>query len=140
MTTQRSSEPETTGPETEVWRLMTRAVARIAPEAKLNEAARKLAAVEAGALAVGTTTDLSGIVSERDITRAYGRAEDPGSMTISDIASADLIWCSRNTTATAAARLMCEGGVRHLLVGDAETNELNGIVSARDLIEALIGY
>ena len=139
MAAQHSSEPPPISPDTEIWRLMTRAVARISPEARLNEAARKLAAVGAGALAVGTTESLVGIVSERDLTRAYGRAEDPSALLVSDVASTDLIWCEPSSSATDAAAIMCERGVRHLLVGDGGTADLQGIVSARDLIEALIG-
>ncbi len=118
---------------------MTRAVARISSEASLGELALKLAAVEAGAMAVGTTKELVGIVSERDLTRAYGRADDPQSMHVSDIVTEDLIWCGPDTTAKDAARLMVDRGVRHLLVGDADADDLKGIVSARDLMEALIG-
>ena len=139
MATQRSSEPGVTGPDTPVWRLMTRAVARISPEALLGELARKLSAVEAGAMAVGTTEELVGIVSERDLTRAYGRADDPQSMQVSDIVSEDIIWCGPDTSATDAARLMVERRVRHLLVGDDGAGDLRGIVSARDLMEALVG-
>jgi CBS domain-containing protein len=136
MSTQHN-EPEVTGPATPVWRLMTRAVAKISPEARLDELARKLSAVEAGAMGVGSSDQLIGIVSERDLTRAYGRSADPGSARVSDIASTDLIWCAPDITAAEAARLMVGRHVRHLVVGEA--GELEGIVSARDLIEALVG-
>jgi len=118
---------------------MTRAVARIDPDARLPEVARKLAAVEAGALAVGTTEAIVGMVSERDVTRAYGR-EGGGADEIraDDIASKDLIWCPPDCAAADAARIMAEHGVRHLLVGHGDRHDLAGIVSARDLIEALI--
>lgn len=138
MATQRSSEPQTIGPDTPVWRLMTRAVARISPEARLRELALKLSAVEAGAMGVGTTESLIGIVSERDLTRAYGRAEDPEAILVSEITSEDIIWCEPDTAAADAARLMVERGVRHLLVGDDSAGDLQGIVSARDLMEAIV--
>ena len=135
MTVKPSSEPRAIGPQTAVQTLMTRAVARISPDARLYEVAQKLAAVEASALAVGTTEAIVGIVSERDITRAFGRAENPDSLRASDIASSDLIWCEPGDTAAHAARVMCDRGIRHLLVGDGD---LQGIISARDLLEALI--
>lgn len=139
MAIRRSSEPEAINPETPVWRLMTRAVARISSEASLGELARKLSAVEAGALAVGTTKALVGIVSERDLTRALGLAEEPGALLVSDIVSEDLIWCESDTSALSAAELMVERGIRHLVVGDQSVGDLQGIVSARDLMKALIG-
>ncbi len=138
MTAQPSSDPQAIGPQTSVQALMTRAGARIDPQAHLSEGAQKLAAVEAGALAVGTTEAVLGMVSERDVTRAYGRSAAPDDITASDIASNDILWCRPEVSAADGARLMCEKGVRHLLVGDATSGEVQGIVSARDLIEALI--
>ncbi len=117
---------------------MTRAVARISPDARLDEVARKLAAVEVGALAVGTTTSIVGVTSERDVTRAYGQAKEPEALHASDIASSELIWCDPNATAAEAARVMAEHDVRHLLVGDDESGELQGIISSRPLLKALV--
>ena len=116
--------------------MMTRAVARISPDATLRELAIKLAAVEAGALAVGTTTELAGIVSERDLVQAYAWSQEPDAVTVGGIASVKLVWCDATTSALDAARVMVDRGVRHLLVGVDE--EVQGIVSARDLIGALV--
>ena len=118
---------------------MTRAVARIAPDANLREVAQKLTAVGGGALAVGSMASVVGIVSERDVTRAYGRNDDPGSITAGDIAATDVLWCGPDATAEEAARLMRDHGVRHLLVGDSEGADVAGVISARDLIAALLG-
>lgn len=137
MTMRDSTGGDETGPGTPVWRLMTRAVATISPDARLDELARKLAAVEAGAMGVGSAGELVGIVSERDLVRAYGRVEDPGAVLVTDIASEDLICCEPDTPAIDAARLMSERGVRHLIV-QAGGDDVQGIVSARDLIEALV--
>jgi CBS domain-containing protein len=138
MTAQQSSESAAAGPQTAVWTLMTRAVARISPDAHLDEVAHKLTAVGAGALGVGTTEALTGVVSERDVTRAFGMRDEPAAVTAGAIASTELVWCDPETTAAEAAQAMCDAGVRHLLVGDADKGDLQGIVSARDLIEALI--
>lgn len=127
----------TIGPHTPVQELMTRAVARIAPDARLREVAQKLVAVEAGALAVGTTEAVTGIVSERDITRAFARHDHPSEVRAIDVASDGIIWCEPTTTAADAAHAMSERGVRHLLVGGAD-GDVAGIVSARDLLDALV--
>ena len=137
MAAERNEEPSI-GSRTPVHSLMTRAVARISPDATLREVAQKLASVEAGALAVGTTESVLGIVSERDVTRTYGRADDPDTVTAGEVAASDIIWCDHDVTAEAAARTMCTMGVRHLLVGDGTPTGLQGVVSARDLIDALI--
>ena len=130
------ADPPTTGPAAEVQTLMTRAVARISPDATLRELATKLAAVEAGALAVGTTTELAGIVSERDLVQAYAWSQEPDAVTVGEIASVKLVWCEAKASALDAARVMVDQGVRHLLVG--VDGDLKGIVSARDLIGALV--
>ena len=67
----------TNGRDAEVQTLMTRAVARISPDATLQELATKLAAVEVGALTVGTPGEVTGIVSERDLVRAFAWSSDP---------------------------------------------------------------
>lgn len=90
-------------------------------------------------MGVGTTQTLVGIVSERDLTRAYGTAEAPENIRVSDIVSRDIVWCEPETSATSAARVMVERGIRHILVGDDSIGDLQGIVSARDLMAALIG-
>ena len=139
MAIQPSTEPGVLSPDTPVRELMTRAVARISPEARLDELARKLSAVEVGAMGVGTTDALIGIVSERDVTRAYGRGGEPETVRVADITTRDIVWCVPETSAADAARVMVERGIRHLLVGDDSAGDLQGIVSARDLMGALIG-
>lgn len=125
------------GPDTPVWQLMTRAVAKISPEARLDELARKLSAIEAGAMGVGSSDGLVGIVSERDLARAIGAGAGAETVSVADIASVDVISCPPDTTAAGAARLMVDRRVRHLVVGDGKGG-VEGIVSARDLIEALL--
>ena len=119
---------------------MTRAVAKIAPDARVDELARKLTSVEAGALGVGSSDELIGVVSERDVTRAVGTGADVEHLSVADIASPEVITCPSDASAATAARLMVDRGVRHLVVidGDGDGDGLQGIVSARDLIEALV--
>jgi CBS domain-containing protein len=136
MTTERSVDgPAIHGPHAAVELLMTRTVARISPSANLFEVAEKLAAVEVGALVVGTVDDVSGVVSERDVTRALGLGEDPYHIQAEDIASGHIVWCDPHATVAEATRLMCEFSVRHLLVRD---DDLRGIISARDLLAAYV--
>ena len=138
MASDSNQTPGTIGPETPVEILMTRTAARISPDANLTELAHKLSAIHAGALVVGTVDEVSGVVSERDLTRAYGLNQSPEALKVGDIASEDLIWCLPQTSSRDAARMMHEANVRHLLVGDGTPTGLEGIVSSRDLIGALI--
>lgn len=117
---------------------MTRAVAAISPEARIDELAHKLAAVKAGAMGVGSAGEIVGVVSERDVTRAVGSSSGIAELSVADIASNTIIWCDGHASAASAARLMVDSGVRHLIVGDPDEGHVEGIVSARDLIEALV--
>lgn len=139
MASEQRTPTDVSGPETPIWQLMTRAVAAISPEARVDELARKLSAVEAGALAVGSAGNLIGIVSERDVTRAVGRSGDITDLTVGDITSASVVWCDGQASASTAARLMVDRGIRHLIVGEADSGHMDGIVSARDIVEALVG-
>lgn len=124
-----------TGTKATVRAVMSELVARVAPEASLQEVARKLAAVEAGALVVGGVDRIDGIIGERDLVRALAAKADPTVLTAKDMQSTELLWVEPGCTVAEAGRRMGERHVRHALVGRAP--ELLGIVSARDLLEAL---
>jgi CBS domain-containing protein len=115
--------------------VMTRTIARITPAATLLEVARKLAAVEVGALVVGTVDHAEAIISERDVTNAIGRGGDPSELRAADMANDALLWCDPDASIDEATRIMADNAVRHLLVRGGE-GEPAGIVSARDLLYA----
>jgi CBS domain-containing protein len=109
-------------------------VARITPEANLNEIADALTAGTVGALVMGHEDAVEGIVSERDLVRALADRCDPARTCAADIAHRELVWCDAAATVGEVAREMMEHYVRHVLV--EEEGRLVGIVSARDLLGA----
>jgi CBS domain-containing protein len=111
-------------------------VAMVAPDATLQVAAETLVADDVGLLVVGTSDQVEGVVSERDLVRAVAFGRDPRTTLVRDVASTRLVWCDATATVAEVGELMMEQYVRHALVEDAEG--LVGVVSARDLLGAYI--
>jgi CBS domain-containing protein len=79
---------------------------------------------------------LWGIVTSLDLARAAGEL---GSLTAGDVASTELTTIASNQPLEAAAELMAEHGVTHLVVVQPETNQPVGVISARGLAASLAG-
>jgi predicted transcriptional regulator len=61
---------------------------------------------------------------------------DPRSTLVRDVATRRLVWCDATATVAEVGELMMEQYVRHVLVED--TNQLVGVVSARDRLGAYV--
>jgi CBS domain-containing protein len=107
---------------------------RVGHDATTRELAERMAAEGVGALVVTEGDQVHGIVSERDVVLAIAAGKNLDSTTAADIDSRRGVTCTPDTTVQAAAVLMMEHYVRHLLVKD-NTGPI-GIVSARDLLGA----
>lgn len=125
------------GPDAPVQRHLSGVVATVSADASLREVARKLMAIEAGALVVGSPDQVDGMITERDVVRAVGLGRDLDTVRAADVARSDIAWCSPQTTMADVATIMAAQGVRHVLVG--ERGRLAGIVSARDVLFATGG-
>jgi CBS domain-containing protein len=106
----------------------------IDPDATLHQVAKRLAATGVGALVVMDGDRVAGIVSERDVVHAEASGKDLESTTAAELGTRRVVTCSPDTTIHAAAELMMEHYVRHLLVEDR--SGLLGMISARDLLGA----
>lgn len=104
----------------------------VTPETTIDAVARLLQDADISIVAVGESTAVEGVVSERDIVRMVARGDDPRTVTAGDIASRELVWCQADSTVPAVANEMFDRYVRHVLV--AGRDGLAGIVSARDLL------
>jgi CBS domain-containing protein len=107
---------------------------RVGHDATVRELAQRMAAEGVGALVVTEGDQVHGIVSERDVVVAIAAGKNLDSTTAADIDSRRVLTCTPDTSVQAAAVLMMEHYVRHLLVND-DTGPI-GIVSARDLLGA----
>jgi CBS domain-containing protein len=105
----------------------------IEPDATLHQVAERLVATGVGALVVTDGDRVAGIISERDVVHAEASGKDLDSTT-AELGTRRVVTCTPDTTIDAAAQLMMEHYVRHLLVEDRAG--LVGMISARDLFGA----
>jgi CBS domain-containing protein len=131
-------EPEKeTGPGSERVRLfVSDSLILVGRDATMRQMAQRMAAEGVGALVVTEGENVHGIVSERDVVLAIAARSDLDTTTAGDLDSRRLVTCTPETTVQAAAVLMMENYVRHLLVSD-QTGPV-GMVSARDLLGAYV--
>ena len=117
--------------------LMTAPTLRVGAHDTLREVAAGLAESDVGALMVFDGEQLTGIVSERDVVRSLAAGADPDEVWAADVAPADLVWAAADETIVQAADTMSKFGIRHLPV--RENDRICGIVSARDILAAVLG-
>ncbi len=101
-------------------------------------AAGKLAQLRIGALVVtGESTDLAGIVSERDLVRALA-AQGAGCMErpVSDYMTRDVVCAAPSDSIDEVLRVMTTKRFRHMPVKDGE--KLVGVISIGDAVKARI--
>ena len=113
--------------------LMTSAVVTIEPQASVVDAARRMIQEEKGPLPVveGDGRPV-GMVTDRDIiARVVAEGRDPGSITVEDIATRELVTIGPDQGADEAALLMGEHQLDRLLVVEGE--RLVGIISEADI-------
>jgi CBS domain-containing protein len=117
--------------------VMTTNVVYLPSETTLAEAARTMREQDIGDVVVADGSDLSGLVTDRDIVvRAVAERFDPSSTTIGEIVSRDLVTVSPDDSIHSAALLMRDHAVRRVLVCD-DKKGLVGIMSIGDLAERI---
>ena len=109
-------------------------VATIAPEASIKRAADWLRAKNVGALVVTSNDAILGIISERDIVRAFSQHGEPvASMRVKDIMTHGLITAALGDDLTRLMSLMTRHRVRHMPV--LRNGKLAGIISIGDVVK-----
>ena len=97
------------------------------------EATQLMADHSIGALPVLRDGELAGVFSERDVmTRVVAKGRSPGMTKISEVMTPNPRRVSTDESIENCLFLMCELGIRHLLVCEGQT--LMGIISLRDLM------
>lgn len=112
---------------------MTRNPVTIEAEQPVVEAARRMRHADAGAIVVLDNGQVSGIVTDRDITvRVVAEERDPATTsTRSVVSDVDVATVGPDTSVEQAAQLMQERAVRRLPV--VEAGSAVGVVSLGDL-------
>ena len=124
--------PETIEVVVLVAEVMTPEVVTIEPSASIADAARRMIQEEKGPLPVVEGDRPVGMVTDRDIiARVVAEERDPGSLTVGDIATRELVTISSDQDVDEAARLMDEHQLDRILVVEGE--RLVGIISEADI-------
>lgn len=117
--------------------VMTTRVVTLPPETTLADAAVAMRQQDIGDIVVADGRGPAGLVTDRDIVvRAVAERRDPGSTTIGEILTPNLVTVRPDDTVQSVALLMRDNAVRRVVVCDHDGN-LVGIVSIGDLAEEI---
>ena len=112
--------------------VMTPEVVTIEPSASIAETAKRMIQEEKGPLPVVEGDRPVGMVTDRDIiARVVAEERDPGSLTVGDIATRELVTIGPDQDVDEAGRLMDEHQLDRILVVEGE--RLVGIISEADV-------
>jgi CBS domain-containing protein len=112
---------------------MTEKVELIGPEAKLQEAARKMAAADIGLLPVGADDRLVGVITDRDIAvRSVAEGKSSVQTKVRDVMTKNVLYCFDDEDADHIADNMATLQVRRLPVVNRD-KRLVGVVSLADI-------
>jgi CBS domain-containing protein len=110
-------------------------VTTIRPQQSLKDAIELLVQHNIGALVVMDTGDkVVGIISERDLIRAFARGEDVAAQSVSNVMTRNVIVASPQDDLESVMQTMTVKRFRHLPVLDQ--GKLVGIVSIGDMVKA----
>ena len=111
---------------------MTRDVHTVSPEQSIQEAARLMLQIDAGALPVGENDKLVGMVTDRDIAVRGVAGGKPPTAPVREIMSRELRYCFEDEDLNHVSRNMADQQVRRLPVVD-RNKRLVGILALADL-------
>jgi len=80
--------------------------------------------------------ELVGILTERDLARAFADGPDPRLASVGDYMTPDPLFATPATEVEDAARMMIVAGFRHLPI--IEAGKLVGVLSMRDILSSLV--
>jgi CBS domain-containing protein len=115
--------------------VMSEKLEKITADRSAQEAAKKMGTVNTSSLLVTDFDDMPiGIITERDlVTRVVANDANSKVVVIRDIMSSPIATIDANSSIEAAADLMLQNQVRHLLVVDNEdVNKPLGIITSTD--------
>lgn len=116
--------------------VMSKKVYTIRVDSTIKDAADEMKKHNVGSLLVVDEEDtILGIITERDIVRAY--ADKRIDSKIKDYMTKEVKGVSEDTSVINALNIMVENGFRHLPIVN-ERGRVSGIVSIRDLVKALV--
>lgn len=114
-----------------------REIISIGEDASVLDAIKLMAERSIGSLLVMDGNNLKGIVTERDYARkVIVKGRSSKSTRVAEIMTADVVTASTAQTVNDCMKVMTERRIRHLPV--VENNEVLGLISIGDLVQAII--
>ncbi len=121
----------------EIGPLTTRAVLTVKEDDSLRDAAVGMVERGVGSAVVLVDRKPVGIVTDRDVMRAYAQGTDGSTRNVADYLSRRLLTAPATMSVREAAQIMRDRGFRHLVVVD-DAGALVGVFSMRDLVVGLL--
>jgi CBS domain-containing protein len=121
----------------EIGPLTTRAVLTIDEDDSLRDAAVSMVERGVGSAVVVVDGKPVGIVTDRDVMRAYAQGADGSGRNVAQYLSRRLLTAPATMSVREAAQIMRDRGFRHLVVVD-DAGALVGVFSMRDLVVGLL--
>ena len=120
-----------------LWKLVSRPVVTVSPDATVEVAARAMRTKNVGAVVVVRNGRPAGILTDRDVTiGVVGRARNPALVTVGEVMRKNPTVIPEHAGILDAARLLGKRRVRRLPVVNTR-NELTGIISLDDILVLL---
>jgi CBS domain-containing protein len=118
--------------------VMTTYVEFIEPAATVKEAAEMMGDLDVGALPVGSTERVEGVVTDRDILyRVVAAGLDPNRVSVREIVSRPVVFCLEDDTVRSAMDAMAANHIRRMPVQDT-AGRVTGWVTLADLARKLL--
>jgi CBS domain-containing protein len=114
---------------------MSRDLLTVSPGDSLSEVAQRMVDRDVGAALVTEGSELSGILTERDVLRAVAAGIEDGTV-VADWMTRDPETMAPDDTTQHAAVLMIHGGFRHLPL--MQGSDVVGMLSIRDLMRVVL--
>lgn len=120
--------------------VMTTDIAKVSPNATLQQAAKKMAEYRVGNVLVVENSKLKGIVTEMDIVRKAVIKNKSAKTKVKDIMANPVIFVSPDDEILHVSDKMLMNNVTRLPVVDLEKKEIVGIITMKDVLRVLPGF
>ena len=122
--------------DAQVHHVMRVGVVTCRPQTKLADVARMMVGYDVHSIVVEEVGERQpwGIVTSLDLARVPDKLD---SLTAGEVANTDLVTIKSNEPLEAAAKLMAEHGISHLIAVQPDMDLPAGMISARDLAAAI---